>query len=143
MERIYNTIKLFKTKKFENKKEEILYWNKFNTLEIDKKNTLEYKQALIDDFEEKLHVIWSRQFVSKILSLILLGFTIFLVLFFSSIVISFSVLLISFLLLMMSKKYEKKFNKIGQQYAVTIGFLNLYIEFEFDIKFTNNNIIKI
>jgi len=117
---IYDNLKIFRTKKFKTKKEEENYWAK-----IQEENIFEYRQSLICYFNDYFHVIWSRQYIAKILSFVTIILSI---LFFKYQIYSLSLFSISLILISFYKIYQILLNKKLKEQNFVMTILNNHID---------------
>jgi ABC-type transport system involved in cytochrome bd biosynthesis fused ATPase/permease subunit len=69
MERSYDNLKLFRTKKFSSKRMEDDYFEK-----LGEENIAEYKHEMLKNIEDYLHVYWSRKFFFMWASVVIMLF---------------------------------------------------------------------
>ena len=130
MEKTYNSLKLFKTKKFKNKVEEDNYF-----IRIQEENIFEYRSSLMSKFKDYYHVMWSRKFVMIGLSFLLLSLSIS---FYYTNTVTCSILFLSSLSTICISLYFQKLlnNKIVEENFV-MYFIDKHISEEYKIILNN------
>lgn len=126
MNKVYEDLKIFKTKKFKSKREENDYF-----IRIQEENIFEYKNLLLDKFEDYYHVFWSRKFVSIISAFVLLGMT--LIYFYINIYACIILLLLSLFSIILSQIFQNLLNKKVNEENFVIHFLDKHINEEYGI----------
>lgn len=120
MNKIYEDLKLFKTKKFKSKKEENDYF-----IRIQEEDIFEYKKSLLEKFEDYYHVMWSRKFISIISAFVLLGMT--LIYFYINIYACIITFILSLFSIILSQVFQNLLNKKLNEENFVIHFLNKHI----------------
>jgi hypothetical protein len=126
MNKIYDDLKLFKTKKFKSKREENDYF-----IKIQEENIFEYKKSLLDKFEDYYHIMWSRKFVSIISAFVLLGMA--LIYFYVNIYACIILFLLSLFSMILSQIFQNLLNKKVNEENFVIHFLDKHINEEYEI----------
>lgn len=130
MEKTYNNLKLFKTKKFKNKNEENNYF-----IKIQEENIFEYKQSLLEKFEDYYHVMWSRKMVVIGLSFLLLSLS--MSFFYMNITICIILFSTSLSLILLSTFFQKLLNKKLNEENFVMHFINKHINEEYGVIINN------
>lgn len=131
MNKTYDNLKLFKTKNFKNKLEENNYF-----IRIQEENIFEYKESLLNKFEDYYHVMWSRKFIMIGISFLLLSLSMsFFYINITTCLILFTLSLISILI---SLYFQKLLNRKVSEENFVMYFLDKHISEEYEIVLNNN-----
>ena len=121
MERIYTTLKFRRVKRFRNK------WKAKQRFEKLEENMCEYKREMIVDFEDKLHVYWSKMVILRICSFLLLMISI---INWNSFPSFFILIAISALFIAVSGFFQNKLQKTNRGYLLALSVIDKIIKQE-------------
>jgi len=131
MEKTYDNLKLFKTKKFKTRKEENDYF-----INIQEENIFEYKQSLLEKFKDYYHVMWSRKIIIIGMSFLLLSLS--MSFFYMDILICIVLFTLSLLSIFISLYFQKLLNKKLIEENFVMYFIDKHISEEYGIALNNN-----
>jgi len=132
MEKIYDNLKLFKTKKFKTRKEENDYF-----INIQEENIFEYKQSLLEKFKDYYHVMWSRKIIIIGMSFLLLSLSMSFY-YMNNIPVCIILFSLSLSSIFISLYFQKLLNKKLIEENFVMHFIDKHISEEYGIVLNNN-----